>query len=90
MRSLTDGVNACGTAGIAANRAARGGRGLCGGIVDEVTGADAAPLEGMVQTDPVTNQVREQLMSRTDVRESGGRREKNQLKTHGGSSAEEG
>ena len=55
MIVLTDGVNACGTAGIAANRATKGGGGLCRGIVDEVTGAGAAALEGMVQTEPVTN-----------------------------------
>ena len=71
MRVLTDGVNACGAAGIAANRAARGGRGLCGGIADEVTGTGAAALESIVQTEPMTNFVSERLMLRADVRESG-------------------
>ena len=69
MRVLTDGVNACGTASIAANRAAKGRRFLCGGVTDRVTGTAAAALEGVVQTDPVANLVSERLMSRM-VRES--------------------
>ena len=62
MGVLTDGVNACAAAGIAASRAAKGGRSLCGGIADEVTGTGAAALEGMVQTKPVTSLVSERLM----------------------------
>ena len=67
MRVLTDGVNACRTAGITASRAARGERRLCGGIADVVTGTGAATLEGIVQTEPVTSHMSERLMSRTDV-----------------------
>ena len=82
VRVLTDRVKAWRTACITTSRAAKGGRGLCRGIADEVTGSGAAALESMVQTDPVTNLVSERLMSRTDVRENGLGRKKNQLKTH--------
>ena len=54
-------VVVCSTAGIAASRAARGGRGLCQGIDDEVTDTSAAALEGIVQTEPVTSHVSERL-----------------------------
>lgn len=44
-------------AGVTADGAARGGRGLGGGVGNQVAGAGAAALEGVVEAEPVTDLV---------------------------------
>lgn len=52
---LTDGVNTTAGAGVTTSGASRSGRGLRGSIGDGVTTAGAPTLEGVVETDPVTD-----------------------------------
>ena len=57
-----DGVNAAARASVTTGRATTGGRSFRRGIGDLVTRSTAAALEGMVETDPVSDLVGEHLV----------------------------
>lgn len=58
-RRLTEGVGGAARGG--AGGAAVDGVGLGGGVIDVVSGSSASTLEGVVETDPVTDFVSESL-----------------------------
>jgi hypothetical protein len=62
---LTDGVNTTAGASVTAGGAARSRGGLRGSVGDRVTGGGAAALEGVVETNPVTNFVSGSLVKRS-------------------------